>query len=208
MVNTSNRRNDRTPVRPENVRRHRTNARGVVIGLAAAAVLLALGFAMLQREEGPSSGDLDPAAGSIGPSEPRRDAGKGDDRVSEMVRSGGGHPPDASSRYPATEATLPPDVLDRNAEYIVEDGMIVPQRVAPSSALPSGEDDEPSVPQGSPAAVATPDQHDMSVPAGIAGPLVVIPGQQVPGEHGLATDPPVTVPADTGEAPAQQIPRL
>jgi hypothetical protein len=215
MVNSSIRSTDGTPVTPANGQRYRTSARGAVAGLAVAATLLAVGIGMLYRG-GPSEGHLAPGAGSSGAdgltspggSTSPRDAGEGYGQSPQTGGSMSGHAAGVTSPSAPTDPTLPADVLDRDVEYVVEDGTIVPQRMAPAATVPQRDDGEPSIPQGNPTAVPGPGTDDVSVPAGQGGPVVDVPDQQVPGPHGPAKGPEVSPPPYDEQAPAQQVPRL
>ena len=215
MVNSPIRSADGASVTPANVPRYRTSARAVVAGLAVAATLVALGVGMLYRG-GPSQGDRAPTAGSggaagstsPGASTSPRDALEGYVQRPDTGGFAGGHPAGVTGPSAAIDPTLPSDVLDRGVEYVVEDGTIVPQRMAPAATGPQRDDGEPSVPQGNPSAVPGPGPDDVSVPEGQGGPVVDVPDQQVPGPHGPAKGPEVSPPPHDEQAPAQQVPRL
>lgn len=179
--------------------RHRMNSLGVVAAVVIAAALLALGFGM-QRRSSPTGGDLASTGVSIGsggsPAVTRRSDGRSPSAVGESSRDAAG----GASQSVGIEPTLPAVVLDRNTEYVVEDGMIVPQRLVGPGMASGGIGGEPAVPEASPMDVATAGSEQLTVPSGVARPVIDVPDQQVPGGQDAVTR------TGTAEASPLQVP--
>lgn len=185
--------------------RHRTKSLGVVTAVALAAMLLALGFGR-HRPSSPADGDLESTGASISPGGSPAATRGGDGRSPEVLGSSGQGAAGAASPPSGPGKALPSSGLDRNTEYVVEDGVIVPQRMVGPGMASGGTGTEPSVPEAAPMDVPTAGAEAVTVPAGIVRPVPDVPDQQVPGGQDEATLTPANVPADTGEASALQVP--
>jgi len=189
---------------PDRATRHRTNSLGVVTAVALAA-MLALGFGMLRRGS-PADGDRASSGAPISaggsPAVNRGDDGRSPEVLDFSVQDGAG----ATSPPSGLHKALPSSALDRNIEYVVEDGVIAPQRMVGPGMASGGAGTEPSVPEASPMDVPAAGAEAVTVPEGIVRPVVDVPDQQVPGGQDEATRTPASVPADTGEASALQVP--
>jgi hypothetical protein len=176
---------------------HRINSLGVVTVVALAATFLALGFGM-QRWRIPSGGDPGSTEASSGPGGSWAVTPGGDGQSSAAVGESGR---DAAGGASQSSGIEPPAVgLDRNTEYVVEDGVIVPQRMVGPGTASGGAGTEPSVPAASPMDVTTAGKEQLTVPSGIATPVIDVPDQQVPGGQDAVTR------AGTAEASPLQVP--
>jgi len=185
--------------------RHRTKSLVVVAALALAAMLLALGFAM-HRPSSPADSDLTSTGASISAGGSPAVTRGGDGRSPDVLGSSGQGAAGATSPSSGPGKALPSSDLDRNIEYVVEHGVIVPQRMVGPGMASGGTGTEPSVPEASPMDVPTAGADAVTVPAGIVRPVPDVPDQQVPGGQDEATRTPANVPADTGDASALQLP--
>lgn len=182
---------------------HRMNSLGVVTVVALAATLLALGFGM-QRWRVPSGGDPGSTEASNGPGGSSAVTLGGDGQSSAAVGESGR---DAAGGASQSSGIEPPAVgLDRNTEYVVEDGVIVPQRMVGPGTASGGAGTEPSVPAASPMNLPTAGGEEVTVPSGVAMPVIEVPDQELPAGQDTATRAGAGTPADTAEASVLQVP--
>ena len=166
--------------------RPRNKPRGIVTAFALAVITLALGFALLRWID-PAGDDVATNGDSVGADVsavvPREGDGGSPAAESESERAAAA----AAIQSSGSESTLPVMGVDRNTEYVVEDGIIVPQRLVGPGMASGGTGGEPAVPEASPMDVPTAGGEQLTVPSGVAGPVVDLPDQQVPGGQDAVT---------------------